>query len=263
METRIVYYDESGDDGIVGSGSKTFTLTCIYMPSKTWQNNFDIMQNMKRELKADYGFMFTEEMHTKNFLRDKEPYKKYGWTMEQKRKILAKYLNAICSLDIEIINVIIDKDKLVKKDFDVLENALTFSIQRIENASNGQWNYIIFADKGRIKHMIRTARAIRKHNTIQSHFSGEYYNAPIANMIEDVLEKESMASYFIQVSDFVSYFVHLYFEYVMPGIALPKRINKLVSSEEIKKVVDYLKAYGKLNLKASTSNQYGMVIFPK
>lgn len=263
METRIVYYDESGDDGIIGSDSKTFTLSCIYMPSKSWQNNFNIMKNLKKELKTEFGLKFTQEIHTKNLLKDKDPYRSYNWTIEQKRKILLKFLQAICSLDIEIINVIIDKTKLIKKDYNVLENALTFSIQRIENASNGDWNYIIFADEGRIKHMITTARAIRKHNTIQSHFSNNYYNAPIANMIEDILEKESSTSYFIQVSDFLSYFVHLYYEYALPNKDLPKRISKLVSNEEIIKVMESLRQYGKLNLKASYSDPFGIVVFPK
>ena len=263
METNIVYYDESGDDGVIGSDSKTFILTCIYMPSKSWQANFDVMKNMKKGLKDEFGFKFTQEMHTKNFLRDKDPYRSYNWSIEQKRKILLKYLNAICSLNIQIINVIIDKEKLIKKDLDVLEKALTFSVQRIENTSSGEWNYIIFADEGRIDHMVTTARAIRRHNTIQSHFANGYYDAPIANMIENVLKKESSTSYFIQVSDFISYFVHLYYEYVIPNKEIPKRIKNIISEDEIKRVVECFKRYGKLNLKASPGNEFGFVVFPK
>ena len=60
-----------------------------------------------------------------------------------------------------VINVMIDKRKIKRFDYKVLENALTYNIQRIENDRNGKWNYIIITDKGRISPMRKTARGIR------------------------------------------------------------------------------------------------------
>ena len=58
--------------------------------------------------------------------------------------------------------------------------------------------------------MRKTARAIRAYNSICSKFSMKTKNQPIRNLIEDILEKDSKESYFIQLCDFVSYFTHLY-----------------------------------------------------
>jgi hypothetical protein len=59
--------------------------------------------------------------------------------------------------------------------------------------------------------MRTTARAIRAYNPIPSQFTG-FINKPIKNLIEDILEKDSEESHFIQICDFVSYFVHLYYK---------------------------------------------------
>lgn len=204
MNTRIVYCDETGDDGHNTSSSSAFILTSLSMPTESWQSNYDLFKEFRKNLKADYGFHTGTEMHTKQFLSDKNPYRSYGWSNEQKIDILKKFTLAITSLDISVVNVIIDKTKVKSDDYSILENALTYNIQRIENDSNGNWNFIIITDKGRISPMRKTARAIRAYNPIQSQFGG-YINKPIKYLIEDIMEKDSKESYFIQICDFISF----------------------------------------------------------
>ena len=160
METRIAYFDETGDDGIVAKSSDIFVLTSLYMPAAAWQHNFDTMRQCRKQLKQDFGFHITEEMHTKQFLTDKGQYRQYGWTPEQRKNILIQYTKAIATLDAKTINVIIDKTRVQHRDtYDVLKNALTYNIQRIENdsRSNDGWNFIIITDPGRLAPMRRTA----------------------------------------------------------------------------------------------------------
>ena len=78
----------------------------------------------------------------------------------------------IASLDIKIINVIIDKENIVTDNYNILEKVLTYHIQRIENDSDGNWRYLIITDAGRIAPMRKSARAIRVFNPIHSQFGG-------------------------------------------------------------------------------------------
>lgn len=261
METQIVYCDETGDDGLNTSSSSEFILTSIYMPTNSWQNNYDRLKELRKQLKREYGFHVSQEMHTKHFLTDKNPYRSYHWSNEQKIEILKKFTITIASLDLKIVNVIIDKTKIKKSDYHVLENALTYNIQRIENDSNGTWNFIMITDKGRISPMRKTARAIRAYNPIQSQFGG-YVNKPIKNLLEDILEKDSQESYFIQACDFVSYFVHLYYKTRYKKEALPKRVANLIDYSFVGSVMATFKNNETFNLKAS-SEKYGLVIYPK
>ena len=197
MNTRIVYCDETGDDGLNTCSSNVFILTSLYMPVESWRENYNRIVELRRHLKILYGFHVKQEMHTKHFLTDKNPYRDYKWSDDQKRDILNFFTEMIASLDISIINVIIDKTNIKTNDYPILANALKYNIQRIENTSNNEWNYLIITDKGRIGPMRKTARAIRVYNPIPSRFSG-HYNKPIKNLIEDILEKDSRESYFIK-----------------------------------------------------------------
>lgn len=264
METVIAYFDETGDDGFMNSSCEDFVLTSIYTKTTNWQKNYHIMKNCRALLKEKYGLHATVEMHTKNFLTDKNPYRNYGWTKEQKQEILIAFTKCIAEqMDLFIVNVIIDKTKIKGTDYNILEKALTYNIQRIENASEGKWNYIIITDKGRLAPMRKTARAIRAYNPIQSHYTSESLNQPITGLIEDILEKDSKESYFIQICDFISYFVHLYYKCVMKKKPLPARVANVIDCQFISRVLVTLKYYGKLNLKASKNNDLGLVIYPR
>lgn len=261
MSTRIVYCDETGDDGLNTKSSDSFILTSIYMSAESWQSNYDKIKNFRKNLKSKYGFHVKQEMHTKHFLTDKNPYRSYNWTQEQKINILKEYTVLISSLDISVINVIIDKTSIQSKDYHVLQNALTYNIQRIENDSRGDWNYLFITDKGRIAPMRKTARAIRAYNPIHSNFGG-YINRPIKSLIEDILEKDSKESYFIQICDFVSFFVHLYYKTNRQQKKLPNRVSRLIDQEFVGRVMATFKNGNILNLNAS-SDPYGFVIYPK
>lgn len=261
MDTQIVYCDETGDDGLNTISSRDFILTTIYMASSSWQNNYNKIKDLRKRLKDEYGFHISQEMHTKHFLTDKNPYRSYNWSNEQKIEILKAYTVLISSLDISVVNVVIDKTKINRPDYHILENALTYNIQRIENDSKGNWNFLMITDKGRIAPMRKTARAIRSYNPIQSQFGG-YVNKPIKNMIEDVLDKDSKESYFIQICDFISYFVHLYYKTHYEKLSLPNRVNSLIDEKFIRQVMATFKSNGILNTKASPE-KYGLVIYPK
>lgn len=161
-------------------------------------------------------------------------------------------------------NKIIDKSHILKRDYKILENALKYNIQRIENTSGGNWNYLLVSDEGRIAPMRKTARAIRAFNPIKSMFDDfSYTNKPIQFMIEDIFEKNSRESYFIQVCDFISYFVHLYYKSIIKKESLPNRVANLIDNKFIQNTMKYFKENSVFNLNASPSNEYGLVIYPK
>lgn len=227
-----------------------------------WQKNYDSIREFRKELKIKYGLHISEEIHTKHLVRDKGLYRSYNWSDEQRREMIVDITKCISNLDIKIINVIIDKTKIKSDDYPVLEKALTYNIQRIENTSNGQWNYIIITDEGRVSPMRKTARAIRAYNPIVSHYGG-VHNIPIRGLIEDVLSKESTQSYFIQICDFVSFFSDLYYRVEDKKGKLPKRVNKVIDEIFLKRVFITLERGNVLNLKASNTHAYGFVIYPK
>ncbi len=262
MDTRIVYFDESGDDGFPVYSSPQFILTGTCINIADWKDNYLRYKDFRNKMNNMFGLKPKVEMHTKQFLYDRSPYREMHWDFYTRQVILKYFIVAIASLNVSITNVIIDKTIIAKDNYDVLENALKYSIQRIENTSHNEWKYLIISDEGRINSMRKTARKMQIYNPIHS-MSLDFGNKPITGLVEDVLAKESKESYFIQISDMVSYIVNLYYKTVITGEELPSRISNVIDSEFLIKAMNYLKENGVLNLSANRSNEYGLVIYPK
>lgn len=265
----ITYFDESGDDGYPKYSSELFVMSCIYMTDDQWQKNFDRMYRFKLFLRKQYGFHVREEFHTRQFLQDKDPY--HGLYLPAVRKeILNWYAKLINVLDVKIINVVIDKKRAEaagKTDsYNVLEQAFTYAIQRLENDMNkslGKANFMIITDEGRVNAMRSISRKIRKINFVPSQFDPSSYRSEISNLIEDPLPKDSKDSLFIQLADTMAYVVLLYAKQNLmePTSAWPKRVRKVLDYGDERKFLDQI--ISRLNTKASTKNKYGIVYYPK
>lgn len=262
MDTYLVYFDETGDDGDNTLSSNQFVLTSVYLDIKTWNDTLNEIREFRRRIKREYGLHVNVEIHTRHLVRDKGLYRSYEWSETQRRDLIIDITKFISSLNINVINVIINKEKIRKKPYPVLEKALTYNIQRIENDSSGQWYYLIITDEGRLSPMRKTARAIRAYNPIQSHYGG-YHNEPIKGLVEDIMAKESTESHFIQICDFISYFSDLYYRVSDKHEPLPKRVAQIVDENFIRNVMHMFRDGDILNLKASNAHPFGFVIYPK
>jgi len=211
---KFCYYDESGDDGFPDYSSPLFVLTGVYFDHLEWKELHERVVELRRSLKERYGFPVKLEFHCNQFLLDKDPYRNLGYTHEQKIEIVSSICEFIGSLNLKIINILINKKAIEKFEFDVLKTALTYSIQRVENDLNPGRNpdarFLIITDEGRVAKMRNTTRAIQRINYIPSQYGGPALRREIKSLIEDPLPKDSKQSYFIQIADSVAYLVYLY-----------------------------------------------------
>lgn len=145
----------------------------------------------------------------------------------------------------------------------VLDISLKFNIQRIENdlrKEDSQNKFLVITDEGRIKKMRQTARKIQKINYIPSIYSKTKYKNEIKTLIEDPLPKNSGESYFIQIADFISFFMYLY---ILKTDHIDSWHNRL-SWLNITDVIEVIKEFSPiLNTDASKQGDYGVVLYPK
>lgn len=260
----IAYFDETGDDGFPEFSSELFVLTSIYMHEDTWKKNYNGIHVFRKELKNSYNFPVKLEFHTRQFLTDKKPYRDYNWAYEDKRQILYDHFDLISTLDIKIINVVINKKNISTPIYDVLDNALTYNVQRIENdliRSHNLARFLIITDEGRVGKMRKTTRRVQRVNFIPSKYNyGQYIEESIKCLIEDPLPKQSSESYFIQLADLISYIVYLYSLKKFNQMGWAKRVRNKLSMKDVVNLLE--KITGQLNLKASKQNPFGIVHYP-
>ncbi len=262
---HIAYFDEAGDDGWPNKSSSIFVLSSLYFHHQDWRDNFSIIRDFRKKLYSEYRLPVGLEFHTMHFLKDQFPY--HGKFRAIRREVLLKFARLIASLECKIINVVIDKNKIRANDYLVLEKALTYNIQRIENDMRSKTpehrQFMIITDPGRIAPMRRIARKIQRINFIPSHYDTQPYRREIENLIEDPLQKESSESYFIQLVDIVATITYLYASsrLVVPALPWATRIRAVLQPDDDLLLMDYLKP--SLNLQASLKDKFGVVCYPQ
>ncbi len=265
MSMHIAYYDESGDDGYPEYSSPLFVLSSCYMHYLNWRESWDAIHDFRKELKELFGFPVKMEMHTKEFLLNKRPYRKLGISEEDRVEIVGKFCEFVPNLNLKFVNVAIVKPPIYKNDYKVLETAFTYSIQRIENdldpMKNPTHRFLIITDEGRVGAMTRTARKIQRYNYIPSKFDFTCYRSEIRSLIEDPLPKNSRESYFIQLCDLVAFIVYLY---VLRKRNVGKFHNRMPGAVNQELVGEWLeKLRPRLNLEASPGDDFGVADYPK
>lgn len=196
----LSYFDESGDDGFPQRSSDLFVLASLSMLETEWKHNFGQLHLFRQTLSKRYAFPVKQEFHTREFIQDKNPY--HGkYAPELRREILFEYVRFLATLRLQGIITVIDKTKIKNKDYDVLEKAFTYNIQRIENGlkkrSSPTELFMVITDEGRVGKMTKISRKIQRINYIPSRFEASSTRQEIQLLIEDPLPKNSSESYFI------------------------------------------------------------------
>jgi hypothetical protein len=261
---HLAYYDEAGDDGYPDYSSPLFVLTAVYLEHLTYRICFEQIRNFRNQINQQFGFPTTMEMHTRDFLTDKNPFYNLHISPRDRIQIINDYCSLLRSLNVRIINIVIVKTLVRSDKFNVLDTALRFSVQRIENDLDhmGRDNerFMIISDQGRISLMRKTTRKIQKLNFVPSMYTGSARRLEIKRLVEDPLPKDSKDSYFIQLADLVSYIVYIHSVTAKGVAAIPNRLSSYVSNKQIEQWMDMLKPA--FNLKACPRNPYGIKYFP-
>jgi len=258
----LAYFDESGDDGYPKYSSELFVLTSGYLHHQKWQEIYNSIREFRKQLKQDFGIPIKLEFKVREFILNKNPYRNLNISNDNRKKVLRIMADFLESIDIKFINIVINKKKIPGQIYPVLENAVKFNIQRIENdlTVDPLNKFLIITDEGRVGKMRRTTRKIQRINIIPSKFIGRY-RKEIKLMIEDPLPKKSHESYFIQMCDFVAFIVYLYGIKKFSTGNWSKRLSVILNEIELIEIIDKIKPV--LNLKATSSNKYGIVCYPK
>lgn len=258
----LVYYDESGDDGHPQTSTPIFVLTALYLHHLEWKATYKTLHDFRRDLSRTHGFPFSMELHTREFLLNKNPYRALQMSPERRVEIVKRFCGLVAALNVRIVNVAIDKKAIRNQEYAVLDKAFTYSIQRVENDLQKDGSrFLIITDEGRIGKMRSIARRIQAFNPIASKYSDRPYQKEIEHLIEDPLPKNSRESYFIQLADMVSYLVGSYLKDRLHGDPLPSRLHGVIDAAGIVECLEIIKP--SLNLNAAPRSDYGIVCYPK
>ncbi len=207
---HILYVDESGDPGIHQYGSPYFILSGLIVSQENWQTYLDRLKVFRTALKNRYGLNVREEIHASELIRINK-LKAYRAIKKSDR---IEILKACCDqLPIifdtaKVVNICLTKNNFSTAE-DVQLTAWNRLIQRFDTYLKKDVmdkGIIISDDTDGIK-ISRFLRKMRIYSPVSSHFGG-FYNSPVNNIIEDLFQRTSSHSYFIQVVDVISHVLY-------------------------------------------------------
>ncbi len=188
----LIYVDESGDSGIVGSPTRYFVLSGLVVHELRWLATLDAIVDFRRHLRNRYGLKLREEIRASSFIHRPGPLVRIKKSV--RLQILRDVLDFEAALpDVNVINVVVDKASR-PPNFDVFEMAWTVLIQRFHNTisyrnfpgpQNPQDLGLLIVDRTEEKKLRNLLRRMRRFNPVPSMFDVATRQIPVATMAED------------------------------------------------------------------------------
>lgn len=208
----ICYVDESGDPGIHQFSSPHYILSGLVVSADDWQEYLRRLKKFRKFLKEEYGLNQRTEIHSSELIRVNkiEEYRRIKKT--NRINILREYCSHIPLIfdSAKVINVCLNSSDY-KVSGEVQEVAWSRLIQRYDTylKKTVKDKGIIIADDTDGHRIMQLLRKMRTYNPLPSHYGGKgYYDAPTDSIIEDVLQRSSHHSYFIQTVDVISHLLY-------------------------------------------------------
>ncbi len=207
---HLMYVDESGDPGIHAYGSPFFILSGLIVPQDEWSKYLDRLKTFRNSIKISYGLLLREEIHAAELIRINKTIAYRQIKKSDRINILKAYSHQIPIIfdTAKVINVCLKKSDFATPE-EVQLTAWNRLIQRFDTflKKNAKDKGIIISDDTDGHKIMRLMRKMKVYNPVPSHF-GKAYNAPTDNVLEDLLQRSSHHSYFIQTVDVIAHILY-------------------------------------------------------
>ena len=209
----LMYVDESGDVGLVGSPTRYFILTGLVVHESRWREFINYLLDFRRRMRNIYGLPLRREIHAVEYISSNV----LDIPRYNRLAILRHFIDELSKFDgISVTNIIVNKDGK-KPDYEVFEKAWQALFQRFEDTlRNGNFpgghindHGIVITDATNGNKLVRLVRKMAVHNFIpnQPQYGPGARNLPIHRIIEDPYPKDSETTLPIQASDTIAYFL--------------------------------------------------------
>lgn len=187
----------------MGKGAtRTMGLGCVLVSAYGWTSALDSMQDLRRGIHQDYKIRIRDEVKGEWLVGIKKHFREARLGDGQLRDIYRRHMNAIGRLSTGIFAIVIDKDKIQKRDIDVEAMAWNMLFQRLRYRTMQTGHPIVLVhDQTSDYKALRTRW--RKFRRYSYDAAGKQVAAPL--LLEDPVSRESDQSYFIQLADLAAY----------------------------------------------------------
>jgi hypothetical protein len=203
----LCYMDESGDAGVSGSPTLTYTVGAILVHETHWVGLFNDLIGFRRYLRSAFGLRMRAEIKANQLVHGSGPWADLTVGDNTRKRIYRAFMRFQGkSGGLLTYAVVINKRNLGSAD-DVRDRAWRYAFQRIERTMAARNERVmLIPDAGQYRWIRKLAREMRRFSMAGSMLRTGALERPMMNvLIDDPVERESHESYFIQLADLNAY----------------------------------------------------------
>lgn len=171
----------------------------------------DRLKALRKQIRLMYGLKASVEIHASELIRINKN-QEYKTIRKTNRINLLKYYCAQLPVifdSAKVINICLDKKSFTDTK-EIQKTAWQRLVQRYDTflKKEGKDKGIIISDDTDGRTVVNLIRKMRIYNPLPSQYSSQPYNRPTNNIIEDLFQRNSADSYFIQSVDVIAHLLY-------------------------------------------------------
>lgn len=226
----FAYFDESGDNGMIDSPTRAFTLAGVLVHERHWFDALNQLVAFRGYVRDQFGVRRSVELKANWILQRKGTFKDSPLSLPARVRLMQACMRFQRKSGLfRTFAVIINKDLIQKRDSDPRDLAWTRAMERLQTMARKEDERVhILPDEGHGYFIRRRLRQMRRHHFVGSAFGEGVLPAEATRIVEDCSDRRSDESYFIQLADLNAYAAYKH-EYPGKGIG-PELWNELGSA---------------------------------
>jgi hypothetical protein len=199
---EIAYIDESYDE-------TTFAMSALVVDTSRWREVFEAVKDHRSQFKQVYGIFTSKELHALQFVSGRGRIADRMIPKGLRARLFHETMDLIATMPVSVISGVwtlegTSKSEIHAKAFGRIAERL----QRRARANDDQILRVV--DEGKDVELRKVARRSAVYNMVGSAYGAwedgaRAKNIPNDRLIEDPIFRSSVASYFLQLADFVAY----------------------------------------------------------
>lgn len=205
----LVYFDESGDTGVVNSPTAWFVLNAVLVHETAWLSTLDELVNLRRSLRDRYNILPEKEIKGMHFRKGQGAFAGLEISRRKRFQIYEEIMDFQAQLKIKTYSVAVNKASARRAGWESRLAAWKSALEHLDHYCATQNEYAtLFPDEGHGYFVTQLVRSMRRYNAIVPPFGGSPVQVPVDRILEDPSDRKSEDSYFVQLADLNVYATH-------------------------------------------------------
>lgn len=205
----LVYFDESGDTGVVNSPTEWVTLNAVLVHESVWMDTLEELHGLRSDLHVRYGIDSRRELKAVHFRDGQGAFAELHMTRAQRLEIYKEIMTFQAQLNVKTYSVAVRKSHAVQQGWDLRYLPWVCALKRLQEfCQERDERATLYPDEGHGYVIRQCVRQLRRYGRLPTRLGPSPVGITLNRILEDPSERRSQDSAFVQLADLNAYAAH-------------------------------------------------------